>query len=144
MYDLRHHPETPAGFIQWLHWVIELHIRRGVRGRRVLDLPPRRELAGKADPEHPSKVVGLTRHHPLRAGLVSAMDAAIRADQDDDRYLTRSAWIQDAVQAAIADADGRAGRRLSPLPAGTRLPNQPRKLTSELGAARPARRTDGS
>ncbi len=127
MYDLRHHPETPAGFIQWLHWVIELHIRRGVSGRRVLDLPPRRELAGKADPKHPNKVVGLTRHHPLRADLVSAMDAAIRADQDDDRYLTRSAWIQDAVQAAIADTDNRAGRRLPPLPDGIRLPTQPRK-----------------
>jgi len=127
MYDLRHHPETPAGFIQWLHWVIELHIRRGVRGRRELDTPPRRELAGKADPEHPDKVVGLTRHHPLRADLVAAMHAAIRADEDDDRYLTRSAWIQEAVQAAIADAAMRAGRRLQPLPAGTRLPNQPRK-----------------
>ena len=127
MYDLRHHPETPAGFIQWLHWVIELHIRRGVRGRRVLKTPPKRELAGKADPQHPDKVVGLTRHHPLRADLVAAMDAAIRADQDDDRYLTRSAWIQAAVQAAIADADGRAGRQLPPLPDGIRLPTQPRK-----------------
>lgn len=127
MYDLRHHPAAPAGFIQWLHWVIELHIRRGARGRRELDLPPRRELAGKADPRHPDKVVGITRHHPLRAALVAAMEAAIRADQDDDRYFTRSAWIQDAVQAAVADADGRAGRRLPPLPEGIRLPNQPRK-----------------
>ena len=35
MYDLRHHPEAPAGFIQWLHCVIELHIHRSVRGRRM-------------------------------------------------------------------------------------------------------------
>ena len=95
--------------------------------KRQLETPPKRELAGKADPQRPDKVVGLTRHHPLRADLVVAMDAAIRADQDDDRYLTRSAWIQDAVQAAIADADLRAGRRLSHLPDGVRLPNQPRK-----------------
>jgi hypothetical protein len=127
MYDLRHHTAAPAGFIQWLHWVIELHIRRGVRGRRELETPPKRELAGKADPQHPERVVGLTRHHPLRADLVSAMDAAIRADQDDDRYLTRSAWIHDAVQAAIADAAQRAGRCLPGLPPGTRLPTQPRK-----------------
>ena len=127
MYDLRHHPAAPAGFIQWLHWVIELHIRRGVKGRRGLETPPRRELAGKVDPEHPDRIVGLTRHHPLRADLVAAMDVAIRGDQDDGRYLTRSAWIQEAVQAAIADADGRAGHRLPPLPDGIRLPTQPRK-----------------
>jgi len=126
MYDLRNHPEAPAGFIQWLHWVIELHIRRGVRGRRLLGTPQRRELAGKADPEHPAKIVGLTRHHPLRTDLVAALDAAIRADQDGDRYLTRSAWIHHAVQAAIADADSRAGHRLPPLPDGVRLPTQPR------------------
>ena len=136
MYDLRHQTAAPAGFIQWLHWVIELHIRRGVLGRRELETPPRRELAGKADPQHPERVVGLTRHHPLRADLVVAMDAAIRADQDDARYLTRSAWIQDAVQAAIADADGRAGRRLPPLPEGIRLPNQPRKSGSAVVTSR--------
>ncbi len=67
MYDLRHHPDAPAGFIQWLHWVIEAHVARGVRGRSLLELPARRELSGKPDPEHPEKVVGLTRHHPLRA-----------------------------------------------------------------------------
>ena len=127
MYDLRHHPDAPAGFIQWLHWVIEAHVARGVRGRSLLELPARRELSGKADPEHPEKVVGLTRHHPLRADLVEQMDQAIRADERAKRYLTRSAWIQDAVRAAIADADQRAGRRLPKLPAGTRLPNQPRK-----------------
>ena len=127
MYDLRHHPDAPAGFIQWLHWVIEAHVARGVRGRGLLELPARRELSGKADPEHPEKVVGLTRHHPLRADLVEQIDQAIRADERAKRYLTRSAWIQDAVRAAIADADQRAGRRLPKLPAGTRLPNQPRK-----------------
>ena len=126
MYDLRHHPDAPAGFIQWLHWVIELHVRRGVRGRGLLELPPRRELSGKADPDRPTNVVGLSRHHPLRADLVAAMDAAIEADERAKRFLTRSAWIQQAVQAAIADADARAGRRLPKLPAGTRLPNQPR------------------
>ena len=72
-------------------------------------------------------MVGLTRHHPLRADLVEQMDQAIRADERAKRYLTRSAWIQDAVRAAIADADHRAGRRLPKLPDGTRLPNQPRK-----------------
>jgi len=128
MYDLRHHPDGPAGFIQWLHWVLELHVRRGVRGRGLLELPARRELAGKADPAHPERVVGLTRHHPLRADLVAQIDDAIRSDENEDRYLTRSAWIQDAVQAAIADADRRAGQRLPPLPEGTRLPNQPRKI----------------
>lgn len=127
MYDLRHHPDAPAGFIQWLHWVIELHIRRGVRGRGLLELPSRRELSGKPDADHPKKVVGLSRHHPLRADLVAAMDAAIEADERAKRFLTRSAWIQQAVQAAIADADARAGRHLPKLPAGTRLPNQPRK-----------------
>ena len=66
------------------------------------------------------------QHHPLRADLVAQMDQAIRADERAKRYLTRSAWIQDAVRAAIADADQRAGRRLPNLPAGTRLPNQPR------------------
>ena len=128
MYDLRHHPDGPAGFIQWLHWVLELHVRRGVRGRGLLELPARRELAGKADPAPPERVVGLTRHHPLRADLVAQIDDAIRSDENEDRYLTRSAWIQDAVQAAIADADRRAGQRLPPLPEGTRLPNQPRKI----------------
>ncbi len=127
MYDLRHHPDAPAGFIQWLHWVIEAHVARGVRGRSLLELPARRELSGKPDPEHPEKVVGLTRHHPLRADLVEQIDQAIRADERAKRYLTRSAWIQDAVRAAIADADHRAGRRLPKLPDGTRLPNQPRK-----------------
>ena len=62
----------------------------------------------------------------MRADLVAAMDAAIEADERAKRFLTRSAWIQQAVQAAIADADARAGRRLPKLPAGTRLPNQPR------------------
>lgn len=127
MYDLRHHPDAPAGFIQWLHWVIELHVRRGVEGRGLLQLPPRRELSGKPDADQPTKVAGLTRHHPLRASLVEQMDAAIRIDEDAKRFLTRSAWIQQAVQAAIADADARAGRRLPKLPAGIRLPNQPRK-----------------
>ena len=140
MYDLRHHPEAPAGFIQWLHWVIELHIRRGVRGRGLLELPPRRELSGKPDPRHPAKVVGLTRHHPLRADLVEQLDAAIRHDEQAQRYLTRSAWLQDAVAAAIADADQRAGRPLSKLPAGTRLPTQPRKS----GSAGVTSRTEGS
>lgn len=127
MYDLRNHPDAPAGFIQWLHWVIELHVRRGVRGRGLLELPARRELSGKPDPENPTKVVGMTRHHPLRSDLVAQMDAAIRADERANRYLSRSAWIQDAVAAAIADADSRAGRSLPKLPAGARLPNQPRK-----------------
>ena len=106
---------------------LEAHVARGVRGRGLLELPARRELSGKADPEHPDKVVGLTRHHPLRTDLVEQMDQAIRADERAKRYLTRSAWIQDAVRAAIADADQRAGRRLPKLPSGTRLPNQPRK-----------------
>ena len=127
MYDLRHHPDAPAGFIQWLHWVIELHIRRGVRGRGLLELPPRRELSGKPGADRSKKVVGLSRHHPLRADLVADMDAAIRADEEADRYLTRSGGIQDAVQAAIADADRRAGRRLPNLPDGVLLPNRPRK-----------------
>jgi len=58
------------------------------------------------------------------------MDAAIEADERAKRFLTRSAWIQQAVQAAIADADARAGRRLPKLPSGTRLPTQPRKTGS--------------
>ena len=47
------------------------------------------------------------------------------------RFLTRAAWIQQAVQAAIADADTRAGRRPPTLPTGTRLPNQPRKTRTQ-------------
>ena len=124
MYDLRHHTAAPAGFIQWLHWVIELHIRRGVLGRRELETPPRRELAGKADPQHPERVVGLTRHHPLRADLVVALDAIVGAEPVR------------LPQAAIADADGRAGRRLPPLPEGIRLPNQPRKSGSAVVTSR--------
>ncbi len=127
MYDLRHHPDAPAGFIQWLHWAIEAHVARGVRGRGLLELPARRELAGKANPECPDKVVGLTRHHPLRPDLIAAMDSAIRDDEHAERYLTRSAWIEEAVRAAISNAEHRAGRCIPELPAGARLPSQPRK-----------------
>ena len=137
VYDLDHHPDAPAGFIQWLHWVIELHIRRDVQGRDNIQVPPRRELAARPDPDHPEKVAGLTRHHPLRADLVERMDHAIAADRQANRYRTRSAWLQDAVTVAIDDAEQRSGGRLPTIPDGVRLPNQPTK-TGRRGSGEPA------
>jgi len=127
MYDLDNHPGVPAGFIQWLHWVIELHLNRGVAGRASLQLQPRRELAARSDPEHPEKVAGLTRHHLLRSDLLKDLDHAIEADRQAQQYRTRSTWLHDAVVMAISDAEQRAGGQLPEIPDGVRLPNQPTK-----------------
>lgn len=118
VYDLDHHPRAPAGFIHWLHWVIEVHAARGPEGRTALDVPARPELA--AD-------VGLTRMHPLRSEVLESMDQAVVEDRAAGRLLSRSAWLHEAVVAAIADAEARSGGPLRPLPAGARLPNRPRK-----------------
>lgn len=118
VYDLDHHPDAPAGFIQWLHWVIDAHVARGAQGRAALAVPARAVIA--AD-------VGLSRNHPLREETRAAMEQAIIDDRQAGRLMSRSSWIHEAVIAAIADAETRTGEMLAPVADGQRLPNQPAK-----------------
>jgi hypothetical protein len=121
VYDLDHNPDAPAGFIQWLHWVIEAHVARGVQGRAALAVPTRAVIAAN---------VGLNRNHPLRPATRAAMEQSIIDDRQVGRMTSRSAWIHEAVVAAAADAEKRAGGTLPPVPNGQRLPNQPAKRSS--------------
>ena len=118
VYDLDHNPKAPAGFIQWLHWMIDCHAARGPHGRTRLHIEPRGVIT-KSD--------GLSRHHPLRLETVTAMELAIIDDRAAGRLLSRSAWIHEAVTAAITDAERRAGGALPAIPVEVRLPNQPTK-----------------
>ena len=118
VYDLDHHPDAPAGFIQWLHWVLDAHVARGAQGRGALGVPARAVIA--AD-------VGLNRNHPLRETTRSAMEQAIIDDRRVGRLMSRSSWIHEAVVVAVDDAERRAGGVLASVPEGRRLPNQPAK-----------------
>ena len=118
VYDLDHHPDAPAGFIQWLHWVLGAHISRGAQGRAALAVPPRKVIAATE---------GLNRNHPLRETTRAAMEAAIIDDRQVGRMMSRSSWIHEAVLMAVQDAEQRAGGTLPPVPDRQRLPNQPAK-----------------
>ncbi|CAN5271946.1 hypothetical protein BH11ACT1_BH11ACT1_14170 [soil metagenome] len=118
VFDLDHHPDAPAGFIQWLHWVLEAHVARGPQRRAALAVPPRAVIAA---------TVGLNRHHSLRASTRAAMEQAIIDDRQAGRMMSRSSWIHEAVAVAVQDAEKRAGGMLTPVPDGQRLPNQPAK-----------------
>ena len=118
VFDLDHHPDAPAGFIQWLHWVLEAHVSRGPQGRAALAIPPRAVIAATA---------GLTRHHSLRASARAAMEQAIIDDRQAGRMMSRSSWIHEATAVAVQEAEKRAGGTLIPVPEGQRLPNQPVK-----------------
>lgn len=118
VYDLDHHSDAPAGFIQWLHWVLDAHATRGAQGRVALGVPARAVIA--AD-------VGLNRNHPLRETTRAAMEQAIIDDRQAGRMMSRSSWIHEAVVVAVRDAEKRAGSMLPPVPDGQRLPNQPAK-----------------
>jgi hypothetical protein len=117
VWDLDHNPSAPAGFIEWLHWVLEAHVARGPAGRAGLAITTRATIGADQ---------GLSRNHPLRVETHAAVDQAIIADRQAGRMLSRSAWIHEAVTAAIADAERRAGT-LPQIPAGVRLPNRPNK-----------------
>lgn len=118
VFDLDHHPDAPAGFIHWLHWVLEAHVARGPHRRAALAVPPRAVIAA---------TVGLNRHHSLRASTRAAMEQAIIDDRQAGRVMSRSSWIHEAVAVAVQDAENRAGGMLAPVPDGQRLPNQPAK-----------------
>ena len=118
VFDLDHHPDAPAGFIQWLHWVLEAHVARGPQGRAALAVPPRAVIAATA---------GLNRHHSLRTLTRAAMEQAIIDDRQAGRMMSRSSWIHEAIAVAVDDAEKRAGGTLTPVPDGQRLPNQPAK-----------------
>ena len=118
VYDLDHHPDAPAGFIQWLHWVLDAHVARGAQGRAALGVPARAVITAGA---------GLTRNHPLREATRAAIERAIIDDRRAGRLMSRSSWIHEAVVVAVDDAERRAGGVLTAVPEGRRLPNQPAK-----------------
>jgi hypothetical protein len=118
VFDLDHNPQAPAGFIQWLHWVLQAHVARGPQGRAQLAIPVRGVIAASE---------GLNRHHPLRVETRAAMEQAIIDDRQVGRLLSRSAWIHEAVTVAVADAELRAGGTLQMVPVDQRLPNRPSK-----------------
>ena len=118
VFDLDHHPDAPAGFIQWLHWVLETHVARGPQGRAALAVPPRAVIVATA---------GLNRNHPLRASTRAAMEHASIVDRQAGRMMSRSSWIHEAIAVAVEDAEKRACGTLRPVPDGQRLPNQPAK-----------------
>jgi len=119
VWDLDHEPAAPAGFIEWLHWVLEEHVARGPEGRAELGIATRATIGADE---------GRNRHHRLRVGTLAAVDQAVVADRRAGRILSRSAWIHEAVTAAIADAERRAGT-LPTIPADVRLPNRPNKAS---------------
>ena len=118
VWDLDHHPQAPAGFNNWLHWVLQAHVDRGPQGRAQLGVAPREQIPA---------TVGLNRHHPLAVELREALEREIVADRAAGRLHSRSSWIHEAVAVAVDDARQRAGGQLPPVPDGQRLPNVPVK-----------------
>lgn len=113
--DLDNDPNAPDAFIGWIHRAIEKHAARGVRGRARLRAELPAAGAGRR---------GFNRHHPLRASTRSALEQAIVEDRRSGGVvLSRSAFLREAVLAAIDASRGRAGGELTMV--GGRLPNRP-------------------
>lgn len=115
--DLDNDPNAPGAFIGWIHQAIELHAARGVAGRARLRTEALSTTVG------PGRR-GFNRHHPLRASTRSALEQAIVEDRRAvGVVLSRSAFLREAVVAAVDAARGRAGGELTPILG--RLPNHP-------------------
>lgn len=115
--DLDNDPNAPGAFIGWIHQAIELHAARGVAGRARLRTEDSRSPVGVARR-------GFNRHHPLRVSTRAALERAIIEDRRAAGVvLSRSAFLREAVSAAVDAARGRAGGELRPILG--RLPNHP-------------------
>jgi hypothetical protein len=114
VYDLDTDPGCPDAFLGWLHRAIEDHVDRGPQGRAELAIP---------GPEGRDGGRGFNRHHPLAVKTRTALEEAIVADRLAGRVLSRSSFIHEAVTAAIAASQQRAGHPLQPVEG--KLPNRP-------------------
>ncbi|MGL5858780.1 MAG: hypothetical protein ACRC35_10340 [Angustibacter sp.] len=113
--DLDNDPNAPEGFIGWIHQAIEQHAARGVPGRARLRAE--QPAAGSARR-------GFSRHHPLRAHTRTALEQAVLEDRRTSGVvLSRSAFLREAVLAAIDTSRRRTGHELAPV--SGRLPNHP-------------------
>lgn len=115
--DLDNDPNAPGAFIGWIHQAIELHAARGVDGRARLRTQGSSSTAAAGRR-------GFNRHHPLRASTRSALERAIVEDRRAAGVvLSRSAFLREAVVAAVDAARLRAGGELAEVTG--RLPNHP-------------------
>lgn len=89
----------PATFIGWVHAAIEAHAARGAAGRTALQIPERPVLSDQE---------GRPRAHPLRLSTRELLDRARAEDERTERSLSVSAWIYEAVAAAIRASDSGA------------------------------------
>jgi hypothetical protein len=117
--DLDTDPESPGSFVGWLAQALELHARRSPRQRA--------ELAAALE-NHPALVSAtrksFNKKHDLPASTMSTVEDALIADRQElGRMLARSAFAQEAIIAAAADARRRLGRELPPPP--QKLSNRP-------------------
>jgi hypothetical protein len=124
--DLDADADSPNSFVGWLAQALELHARRSPQHRS--------ELAAARD-KHSALVSvtrkGFSKKHDLPASTIEAVEDALVADRQElGRMLARSAFAQEAVIAAAAEARRRLGRDLPP---------PPQKLSNRPPRRRPAR-----
>ena len=117
--DLDSHPDGPGAFIGWLSRALEEHVARTPQQRAQIAELFIEPAVGKS----------FSKGHPLKKGVVDAMEEAIVTDRQElGRMVARSGFVKEAVLAAGEDARRRLGRALPPPPA--RLPNRPPRRMS--------------
>jgi hypothetical protein len=124
--DLDTDADSPGSFVAWLAQALEFHARRSPQHRS--------ELAAARD-KHSALVSvtrkGFSKKHDLPASTIEAVEDALVADRQELRRMpARSAFAQEAVIAAAAEARRRLGRDLPP---------PPQKLSNRPPRRRPAR-----
>ena len=118
--DLKHDPDPAPAFIVWLHRALEAHVARGPQGRAGLGIE-------RPEARAPGQGQGKSRMSPLGPGTLQRVDDAVAADFDQlDRLGGRSAFVQEAVSAAVEAARARRSDRTLP-PAPKRLSNNPHR-----------------
>jgi hypothetical protein len=111
--DLDATPAGPEYFVEWLRQAIEAHIARDPDARDAL----RAQLPDIATAR------GFNQMFPLPTELLDQVKTAIAADRRQlDRFVSRSAFIREAVVVAAEAARRRRGGTLPPPP--QYLPNR--------------------
>lgn len=112
--DLDTLPDGPESLGAWIDWAIVTHA----------DLTPDRRaaLAGLLDPET-RDVRGRSRSFVVSATAVEKMTAAVIADRQSGRILSRGEFVSEAIRSSARVSSSRLGTPLPRPP--SRLPNRP-------------------
>jgi hypothetical protein len=112
--DLDTAPAAPGNFAVWISQVLAGHAQLAPNKRL--------ELAHQL-PEETPEGRGISRSFHIPEQVIDEMNAAIVADRQHGRFLSRSEFATEAIRLATQSARTRAGGVLPPPP--KRLPNNP-------------------